>query len=114
MAFSVREKLLDVQDVRKARDLEDLHDLRLRVPDDHRALLVHHLLGGQQDAQPGGGHIVQRAEIEDQFRDAIKEAIELNIPCVLECDIHKDDKVFPMVPAGKPIMDAFDENDLED
>ncbi|MBP5773548.1 MAG: biosynthetic-type acetolactate synthase large subunit [Eubacterium sp.] len=49
----------------------------------------------------------------DDFRDAIKDAIELNIPCVIECDIHKDDKVFPMVPAGKPIMDAFDADDLE-
>ena len=49
----------------------------------------------------------------DEFRDAIKEAIELNIPCVLECDIHKDDKVFPMVPAGKPIMDVFDADDLD-
>lgn len=51
--------------------------------------------------------------IED-FRKALEEAIDLNIPCVIECNIHKDDKVFPMVPAGKPIMDAFDENDLED
>ena len=49
----------------------------------------------------------------DEFRDAIKDAIELNIPCVLECDIHKDDKVFPMVPAGKPIMDVFDADDLD-
>ena len=49
----------------------------------------------------------------DEFRDAIKDAIELNIPCVIECDIHKDDKVFPMVPAGKPIMDVFDADDLD-
>lgn len=43
---------------------------------------------------------------------ALKEAIELNIPCVIECDICKDDKVFPMVAPGAPISEAFDRDDL--
>jgi acetolactate synthase-1/2/3 large subunit len=47
-----------------------------------------------------------------QFEDALKESIELNIPCVIECQIEKDDKVFPMVPAGTAISEAFSEEDL--
>ena len=31
---------------------------------------------------------------------------------MIECQIGSDDKVFPMVPAGKPIEEAFDEIDL--
>ena len=46
------------------------------------------------------------------FEKALKEAIELNIPCVIECDICKDDKVFPMVAPGAPISEAFDRDDL--
>ena len=30
------------------------------------------------------------------------------IDCVIDCD----DKVFPMVPAGAPIEDTFDQDDL--
>ena len=42
-----------------------------------------------------------------------EEAMALNIPCVIECQINCDDKVFPMVPAGAPIEDAFDDTDLK-
>ena len=49
-----------------------------------------------------------------EFEDALKEAIELDIPCVIECDIDSDDKVFPMVPAARPIQEAFSEEDLAD
>jgi len=42
----------------------------------------------------------------------LREAISLNIPVMIECQIGSDDKVFPMVPAGKPIEEAFDEIDL--
>lgn len=48
----------------------------------------------------------------DEFETALKEAIELNIPCVIECQIHEDEKVFPMVPAGIAISEAFSEEDL--
>ena len=50
----------------------------------------------------------------DEFEKALKEAIELNIPCVLDCQIGEDDKVFPMVPAAQPISEAFSEEDLEE
>ena len=45
--------------------------------------------------------------------DDIKQAVELNIPCVIECVIDREDKVFPMVPAGAPISDVFDGDDLK-
>ena len=31
---------------------------------------------------------------------------------MIECQIGSDDKVFPMVPAGAPIEDVFDAEDL--
>ena len=34
-------------------------------------------------------------------------------PVLLDCQIDCDDKVFPMVPAGAAIEDAFDEDDLK-
>ena len=58
-----------------------------------------------------GAKAYRVADIES-FENALKEAIELNIPCVIECDICKDDKVFPMVAPGAPISEAFDREDL--
>ena len=33
---------------------------------------------------------------------------------MIECVIPEDDKVFPMVPAGAPISEAFDETDMKE
>lgn len=49
----------------------------------------------------------------DSFENALKEAIELNIPCFIECVIDRDDKVFPMVSPGSAISEAFDRQDLD-
>ncbi len=49
----------------------------------------------------------------ESFENALKEAIELNIPCFIECVIDKDDKVFPMVSPGSAISEAFDRQDLD-
>ncbi len=43
---------------------------------------------------------------------AIEKALALKAPVLLDCIIPEDDKVFPMVPAGAPISDAFDAQDL--
>ena len=43
---------------------------------------------------------------------ALRRALAAGGPVVLDCMIPEDDKVFPMVPAGAPISDAFDEDDL--
>ena len=50
---------------------------------------------------------------KEEVADAVKKAIEMNRPVLLECIIPEDDKVFPMVPAGAAISDAFDESDLK-
>lgn len=48
----------------------------------------------------------------EEFDAALKEAIELNIPVVIDAQIGKDDKVFPMVAPGAPINDCFSEEDM--
>ena len=48
-----------------------------------------------------------------EFEDALKEAIKLNKPVVIDCIIDKDDKVWPMVPAGAPLETCFDQQDLD-
>lgn len=49
----------------------------------------------------------------EEVAPAIEKAIALKKPVVIECMIEEDDKVFPMVPAGAAISDAFDAEDLE-
>ena len=51
---------------------------------------------------------------KEEFDEAIRKAIELKKPVVLDCMIGEDDKVFPMVPAGAPISEAFDASDMEE
>ncbi len=48
----------------------------------------------------------------EEFEPAVREAIRLNIPCLIECVIAEDDKVFPMVAPGSPIAECFDDEDL--
>ena len=50
---------------------------------------------------------------KEEVAPAIERAISLNKPVVLNCMIPEDDKVFPMVPAGAPISEAFDAEDLK-
>lgn len=54
-----------------------------------------------------------RVTKKEEVADAVKTAIDMKKPVVIECIIPEDDKVFPMVPAGAPISDAFDESDLK-
>ena len=49
---------------------------------------------------------------KEEVAPALEKAIALHAPVVLNCIIDKDESVFPMVPAGAPISDAFDESDL--
>lgn len=50
---------------------------------------------------------------KEQVAPAIEKAISLGRPVVINCIIPEDDKVFPMVPAGAPISEAFDGDDLK-
>ena len=61
----------------------------------------------------GMGAKAYRVTSKEEFMPVLKEAIGLNIPVVLDCQIHCDDKVVPMGSPGAPIQDAFDENDLK-
>ena len=54
-----------------------------------------------------------RVTTKEEMGPAIEKAISLNAPVLIECVIHEDDKVFPMVPAGAPISDVFDGDDLK-
>lgn len=60
----------------------------------------------------GMGAKAYRITKKEDVEPVLREAISLNIPVMIECQIGSDDKVFPMVPAGKPIEEAFDEIDL--
>lgn len=54
-----------------------------------------------------------RITSNEEVGPAIEKAIAMKKPVLLECIIPEDDKVFPMVPAGAPISEAFDAGDLE-
>lgn len=49
---------------------------------------------------------------KEEVAPALERAIGLGRPVVIECQIDCDDKVFPMVPAGAPIEEVFDQDDL--
>ncbi|MCR5735991.1 MAG: biosynthetic-type acetolactate synthase large subunit [Lachnospiraceae bacterium] len=55
----------------------------------------------------------KRITKKEEVSDAISWALDLNEPVLLEVVIDSDDKVFPMVPAGAPISEAFDEKDMK-
>lgn len=50
---------------------------------------------------------------KEEVAPAIERAIACKKPVLLNCIIDKDDCVFPMVPAGAPITEAFDAEDLK-
>lgn len=54
-----------------------------------------------------------RVTKKEEVGPALEKAIAMNMPVLIECMIPEDDKVFPMVPAGAAIQDAFDEDDLK-
>ncbi|MEG2733677.1 MAG: thiamine pyrophosphate-dependent enzyme, partial [Clostridium sp.] len=53
-----------------------------------------------------------RVTSQEELKPVLQEAMELNVPVVIDCQINCDDKVFPMVSPGAPIDAAFDETDL--
>ena len=54
-----------------------------------------------------------RVQTIEEFEVALKDAMALNIPCVIDCLIDREDKVFPMVSPGAAISEAFDRKDLD-
>lgn len=59
------------------------------------------------------GAVGIRATSQQEFRAALEEALTLNKPVVIDCQIDSDDKVWPMVAPGTAISDAFDEDDMK-
>lgn len=53
-----------------------------------------------------------RVNRKEEMEPALEKAIALKGPVLIECMIPEDDKVFPMVPAGAPIAEVFDGDDL--
>lgn len=54
-----------------------------------------------------------RVTTKEEVEPALRKAISAGHPVVLDCIIEEDDKVFPMVPGGAPIEEAFDADDLK-
>ena len=61
----------------------------------------------------GLGCMAIRVTSKEEVAPAIEKALHAGGPVVLDCMIHEDDKVFPMVSPGTPISEVFDENDLK-
>ena len=60
----------------------------------------------------GLGCMAIRVTKKSEVVPALKKALKSDKPVLIDCIIEEDDKVFPMVPAGASISDAFDEKDL--
>ena len=58
------------------------------------------------------GAVGLRVTKKSELNSVLKKAIALKKTVVIDCQIDCDDKVFPMVPAGRPIDEVFDESDL--
>ena len=54
-----------------------------------------------------------RVTRQEDLKPVLEEAIALQAPVLIECQINCDDKVYPMVSPGAPIQDAFDDTDLK-
>ncbi len=63
------------------------------------------------EAMGADGYRVTKPE---EFAPALKKAIGSGRPAVIDCIIAPDDKVFPMIPAGKANREVFDEQDLKE
>ncbi len=62
----------------------------------------------------GLGCMAIRVTKKEEVAPALKIAIDATAPALIEVVIDPDDKVFPMVPAGKPIEEVFDASDLKE
>lgn len=76
----------------------------------------HTILDDQVDfvkVAEGMGAKAYKVTKKEEFEPVLKEALELNVPVVIDCHIHCDDKVFPMVSPGSSLEDTFDADDLK-
>ena len=52
-----------------------------------------------------------RVNTREEFQKAFQEALEVDGPIVIDCQVDEDDKVYPMVAPGAGIDEVFDETD---
>ena len=50
---------------------------------------------------------------KEEFEKSFNEALNAGAPVVLDCQVDKDEKVFPMVAPGGAISEAFSQEDLD-
>ena len=62
----------------------------------------------------GLGCAAIRVTKKEEMAPALEKSIAMKAPVLIECVIPEDDKVFPMVPAGAPIAEVFDGDDLKE
>ena len=55
-----------------------------------------------------------RVTTKEEFAEAFADAVKMQRPVVLDCQIDQDDKVWPMVAPGAAISEVFDETDLNE
>ena len=55
-----------------------------------------------------------RVTTKEEFAEAFADAVKMQRPVVLDCQIGQDDKVWPMVAPGAAISEVFDETDLNE
>ena len=60
----------------------------------------------------GLGCEAYRVTKKEEVLPTLQKALQAKGPVLIDCVIDSDDKVFPMVPAGKPIDEVFDADDL--
>ena len=61
----------------------------------------------------GLGVPARRVTTMEEFKDALKWAMNLGGPAVLDCMIDAGEKVWPMVAPGTSLMDTFSEEDIQ-
>lgn len=54
-----------------------------------------------------------KANTLEEFKQAFAEAQKANGPVWIDCTIHKDERVLPLIPAGKTVDDMIVANDCE-
>ena len=60
------------------------------------------------------GAKAKRVMSQEEFETAFAEALESDVPYVIDCIIDSDDKVWPMVIPGASIKEAIDEKDYNE
>lgn len=53
------------------------------------------------------GITTMKIENNDQIEEVLSTALELNEPVIIECEINRDEKVFPIVPPGAAIAQSI-------